>query len=82
MSLKQKLHRRDIQRNKKRIDALFAAMSPIQGEVRAIQKCGDCGHLFGRRYVPFGLGMGLTIDACWCQLTAHRPAHEVTRREP
>ena len=61
---------------------LFKAMSPVKGETRAIYRCGDCGELFGRRYVPYGLGQGYTVDPCLCQITAHRSCTAVMERSP
>ena len=67
---------------RQRIKELFAAMAPIEGEVRVVYACGDCGHLFGRRFIPYAVGRGLTIDPCLCQITAHRPMNEVSRKKP
>ena len=68
--------------NKKEIESIFESMLPIKGERRAICQCDDCGKLFGRRFIPFGLGRGLTVESCLCQLTANRPFHIIDRREP
>lgn len=66
----------------RRVKELFAAMPPRKGEKRTVQKCGDCGHFFGRRFIPYGLGHGLTVDACLCQLTGRRPSKTVSERKP
>lgn len=58
------------------------SMEPVDGEMRTVNQCGDCGKLFGRRFVPYGLGHGLTMGACLCQVTAHRPSKTVMRCEP
>lgn len=66
-----------------RTEKLFGAMTPINGEVRVVYRCGDCGHLFGRRYIPYGLGQGLSVGLCGCQLTSrNRPMIQVERRDP
>lgn len=61
---------------------LLRTIPRVSGEERTIYACGDCGKLFGRRYIPHGIGHGLTVGACLCQLTAHRPMHAIysTRR--
>jgi len=68
--------------NAERIRTLWRAMTPVQGEQRVIYQCGDCKKLFGRRFVPYGLGYGLTVGSCVCQLTGHRPMHEVASKNP
>ena len=67
---------------KKRRRELLRAMKPIKGFVRTINRCNDCGHLFGRQYIPHSLGIGMSLDLCGCQMTAHRPFTLVTRRAP
>lgn len=61
---------------------LFDAMQPIEGECRTVERCDDCGRLFGRRYIPYGIGEGLSVNLCPCQLTARRPFTTVATREP
>ncbi len=53
----------------KKITKLFSAMAPIDGEVRAVCRCSLCSALFGRRYIPGGIGRGITIDPCMCITT-------------
>jgi hypothetical protein len=62
--------------------ALLKKLPPLKGEERTIYACGDCGQLFGHRYVPYGLGRGVTINECLCQLTAHRPMKMVLSSKP
>jgi len=52
---------------------ILSYIPPVDGEQRAITVCHDCGQFIGRRYIPYGLGQGVTINPCWCQLTGHRP---------
>lgn len=52
------------------------------GETRTVNKCLDCGKLFGRRFVPFGLGFGLAVNMCLCQLTANRPSKTILESSP
>ncbi len=40
------------------------------GEQRTIHKCLECGTVYGRRYIPYGLGQGLTVNACHCLLVS------------
>ena len=63
-----------------RCQELMAAMPKVPGETRAVERCDDCGHLFGRRFVPYGLGTGLTVDPCTCQITAHRTSTTVVSK--
>jgi len=67
---------------RKAVERLFAAMNPVKGEKRVVYRCDDCGHLYGRRFIPYGIGRGLTVDACMCQITAHRPSTKVKERLP
>ena len=61
---------------------IIAQIPAVKGEKRTVEKCGDCGHLFGRRFIPFGIGIGLTVDPCLCQMTAHRPSTTVMESTP
>jgi hypothetical protein len=65
-----------------RIRKLLRSMEPVKGECRTVEECCDCNHLFGRRFIPYGLGRGLTVDPCYCQITGHRPSRTITTREP
>jgi hypothetical protein len=49
---------------------MLRTIPPVFGEVRVINACGDCGKLFGRRYIPGGIGRGASFNMCLCQLTA------------
>lgn len=51
------------------VDELMEQMTPIQGEKRVVYQCCECKTLIGRRYIPYGLGEGLTINPCLCHLT-------------
>lgn len=55
---------------RKRRRTLFRAMRTVQGERRVVYKCCNCQTLFGRRYIPYGLGRGMSIGLCVCQLTS------------
>lgn len=48
---------------------LIEAMRPVSGEMRAVYECQGCGQLIGRRFIPFGLGRGLSVNLCMCQAT-------------
>ena len=62
------------------IDAVMDSMQPIVGEVREVFRCGICGQVYGRRYIPFGIGEGLTVNPCLCVLTKNeRSNHWVLR---
>jgi hypothetical protein len=51
------------------VDELMEQMDAIQGEKRVVYQCVNCKTLIGRRYIPYGLGEGLTINPCLCHLT-------------
>lgn len=51
------------------VDELMEQMTPIQGETRVVEQCCNCQTLIGRRYIPYSLGEGFTINPCWCHLT-------------
>ena len=55
--------------DKKKIDALFDSMTPISGENRVVYRCPECKGLYGRRFIPHGIGSGLTVGLCLCNLT-------------
>ena len=61
---------------------LLASIKPIKGEKRVAYKCDDCGQLFGRRFIPFGMGHGLSVNECLCQITAHRTSTLVLESAP
>ncbi len=67
---------------KDRIELLFYSMNEVEGETRAVLECGDCGQLFGRRYIPYSLGHGYCVGECLCQLTARRPSKTIEERSP
>ena len=67
---------------KAEVERLFATMLPVEGEQRAIVVCCDCGQFIGRRYIPYGLGRGVTMNPCLCQLTAHRPTATLAEMDP
>lgn len=66
----------------KRAQEIIESMTPLSGMVRTANKCGDCGSLFGRQFIPYGLGRGLSVDLCGCQLTASRPFTAVLESKP
>ena len=49
--------------------SIIDQITPIEGEVRAVCKCNICGQLFGRRYIPHGIGRGFTLNPCDCMIT-------------
>ena len=64
-------------------ESLLDAMTPVRGETRVVAKCNECGRLFGRRYIPFSLGQGISINLCHCQLVSRNTrSTEIERRTP
>lgn len=49
-------------------EEVLMALDPIKGEMRVVYRCVTCGQFIGRRFIPFGLGRGLTINPCWCDI--------------
>ena len=47
-------------------EEVLTAMQPVKGEMRVVYRCVYCEQRIGRRFVPFGLGRGVTINPCWC----------------
>lgn len=69
--------------SKQKAKEIMKSMSPIQGETRCVYKCLDCGTLFGRRFVPYSSGIGITVSACMCQLTSGgRPTKLIMESKP
>lgn len=66
----------------KRQKEILDSMTAIEGEVRTVCKCDDCHKLFGQRFIPFGIGRGVFVNLCLCQITGHRGFKEVARMEP
>lgn len=64
------------------VDALFAAVPPIKGEVRSVCRCNHCGWLYCHRYIPYGLGRGAGTKRCLCQLTQHPNFTTVIKKKP
>ena len=54
---------------KKQVKELMKLMTPVAGEQRNVCECDICGQLFGRRFIPYGLGYGFTINPCSCMVT-------------
>ena len=50
-------------------EELLELMPPVKGEMRTIRKCKNCGELQGRRFIPYGLGRGVTFGGCMCVAT-------------
>jgi hypothetical protein len=63
-------------------EKLLASITPVEGEMRVVYKCAECGQLFGRRFIPFGLGYGLSVNMCLCQITAKRNSSLVLESAP
>lgn len=61
---------------------LLKVITPIEGEMRVVYKCVECGQLFGRRFIPFGLGYGLSVNMCLCQITATRRSTLILESAP
>ena len=55
----------------KAIDAaeIMESLRPVTGEMRVVYECHGCDQLIGRRFVPFGLGRGITVNGRLCQAT-------------
>jgi len=54
---------------------LMDVEGPVQGMMRRAYRCDDCGQVFLRRFIPFGLGRGQSYNMCMCQSTANRMDH-------
>lgn len=59
---------------------LINQLRPVKGEKRVVYRCDceGCGKLHAVRFIPFGLGRGVSINKCMCQLTANR-THMLTK---
>lgn len=64
-------------------DEIYSAMQKVKGEVRAVYKCKECKQLFGHRFIRYGLGHGLRVNQCLCQLTSRNvPSEKISERRP
>lgn len=64
-------------------DEIYNSLKKVKGEIRVVYKCDECGQLFGRRFIPFGLGQGLSVNMCLCQLTSGNvPSTRISERRP
>ena len=61
---------------------LMRAIPVLSGHMRTVNRCQDCRKLFGRSFIPYGLGRGIYVDARMCQLTAHRPFSRIAESRP
>ena len=75
------MKRKITKNNKVQARDLIDQIPSIAGAVRVVYKCADCGQLFGRRFIPFGFGYGLSVNTCLCQITGRRVSYEVLRSE-
>ena len=69
-------------KDKVEAEKLLEVITPIEGEMRVVYKCAECGQLFGRRFIPFGLGYGFSVNMCLCQITAKRRSTLVLESAP
>jgi len=69
-------------KDKVEAEKLIEVITPVEGEMRAVYKCAECGRLFGRRFIPFGLGYGFSVNMCLCQITAKRGSALVLESAP
>ena len=70
------------QKDERQAIELLNSIEPVEGEERRVYKCSGCGQLFGRRFIPYAIGHGLTVNPCLCQITAHRPSVLVLEATP
>ncbi len=52
-------------------EKLMRAIEPLTGMMRATYRCDPCGRIFGRQFIPYGIGHGLSFNLCHCQLTSN-----------
>lgn len=57
-------------------------MLPIPGEIRIINKCTECGQLSGKRFIPFGLGRGYSMNKCLCEATGSGKRIRILESKP
>lgn len=62
--------------------AIMHELPPVRGEMRTVELCNQCGRLFGCRFIPYGLGHGLSIRKCMCQLTNRTPSTRILESRP
>ncbi len=63
-------------------EEVFAMLPQRAGEVRTVNSCNTCGNLVGRRFIPYGLGIGMTVNPCHCQLTGSPGYKKLAERRP
>jgi hypothetical protein len=68
--------------NKLEAKKLLVLIPVVEGEKRTVNKCLDCGRLFGRRFIPFGIGYGASYNICTCQITSRRGSLLVLESAP
>lgn len=57
--------------------AVLDGIPKVAGETRAVYRCKSCGKLFGRRFIPYGLGHGATFGGCLCIITGNAARREL-----
>lgn len=66
-------------------DRLLRRIPRIRGECRRAYKCRECGHVYGRQFIPYAIGRGTTYDPCMCICTDINVSHkakEIMTRTP
>ncbi len=56
---------------------IFDSIPKIRGEARSVSKCLQCGELYGRQYIPYGLGFGKTFGGCMCIVTGYPSTKQI-----
>lgn len=74
--------KRITKKDKSFAEKLLASITPIEGEKRVVYKCAECSQLFGRRFIPFGMGRGGSWNMCLCQITGRRASYLVLESAP
>jgi hypothetical protein len=68
---------------RKFVKQLLRQLGPTAGEERAIYRCVHCQQLIGRKFIPYGLGQGITLNPCMDVTTSNNtPLSKIVECDP
>ena len=69
--------------DRKLVKQLLRQLGPTDGEMRSVYRCVHCDQLIGSKFIPYGLGRGITLNPCMDVTTSNNtPMTKIVECEP